>query len=296
MLFERFGGFAQSAGGINDVIHQNAGLVLYVTDDVHDLGDVGFRAALVDDRQVGVIQALGHGAGPYNTAYIRRNHHEVLEALLLDVFKHNRCGIDVIHRNVEESLNLVCVQVEGQNTMHSNAGDHVSHYHGADGYPGGTNAAILAGVSVIRDNGGDTCCRGTAKCVGHHDQFHQVVVGGVAGGLDDENIMAPDILIDLDSGFTVAEPAYSGLTHGNMKFLGNSFGKFRIGVAGENHQFGHDGILHGISVGFRRSRRKVAGVAGFEPAHDGIKTRCLTTWRHPNIVLFWHHFSSVSFW
>jgi hypothetical protein len=29
----------------------------------------------------------------------------------------------------------------------------------------------------------------------------------------------------------------------------------------------------------------MAGVAGFEPAHDGIKTRCLTTWLHPNNVL-----------
>ena len=28
----------------------------------------------------------------------------------------------------------------------------------------------------------------------------------------------------------------------------------------------------------------MAGVAGFEPAHDEIKTRCLTAWRHPNIV------------
>ncbi len=26
----------------------------------------------------------------------------------------------------------------------------------------------------------------------------------------------------------------------------------------------------------------MAGVAGLEPAHDGIKTRCLTTWRHPS--------------
>ena len=25
-------------------------------------------------------------------------------------------------------------------------------------------------------------------------------------------------------------------------------------------------------------------MAGFEPAHDGIKTRCLTTWRHPSNV------------
>ena len=28
-------------------------------------------------------------------------------------------------------------------------------------------------------------------------------------------------------------------------------------------------------------REKVVGVAGFEPAHDEIKTRCLTAWLHP---------------
>jgi integrase len=30
------------------------------------------------------------------------------------------------------------------------------------------------------------------------------------------------------------------------------------------------------------SERELAGVAGFEPTYGGIKTRCLTTWRHPN--------------
>ena len=25
----------------------------------------------------------------------------------------------------------------------------------------------------------------------------------------------------------------------------------------------------------------MAGVGGFEPPHDGIKTRCLTAWRYP---------------
>jgi hypothetical protein len=28
--------------------------------------------------------------------------------------------------------------------------------------------------------------------------------------------------------------------------------------------------------------RKMAGVAGFEPTNDGIKTRCLTAWLYPN--------------
>ena len=32
----------------------------------------------------------------------------------------------------------------------------------------------------------------------------------------------------------------------------------------------------------RSNRKKLAGVEGFEPPYGGIKTRCLTAWRHPN--------------
>ena len=31
----------------------------------------------------------------------------------------------------------------------------------------------------------------------------------------------------------------------------------------------------------KKTKQKMAGLAGFEPAHDGIKTRCLTAWRQP---------------
>ncbi len=30
----------------------------------------------------------------------------------------------------------------------------------------------------------------------------------------------------------------------------------------------------------------MAGMAGFEPADDGVKVRCLTTWLHPNILFY----------
>lgn len=30
----------------------------------------------------------------------------------------------------------------------------------------------------------------------------------------------------------------------------------------------------------------VAGMAGFEPADDGVKVRCLTPWLHPNMLIF----------
>ena len=32
----------------------------------------------------------------------------------------------------------------------------------------------------------------------------------------------------------------------------------------------------------------MAGLAGFEPTNDGTKTRCLTTWRQPKLVIFYH--------
>ena len=35
----------------------------------------------------------------------------------------------------------------------------------------------------------------------------------------------------------------------------------------------------------------MAGVAGFEPTNDGIKNRCLTTWRHPNHLMDVEYFS-----
>ena len=30
--------------------------------------------------------------------------------------------------------------------------------------------------------------------------------------------------------------------------------------------------------------KEMAGVVGLEPTHDGIKTRCLTTWLHPSVL------------
>ena len=37
-------------------------------------------------------------------------------------------------------------------------------------------------------------------------------------------------------------------------------------------------IAHGLVL---------AGMAGFEPADDGVKVRCLTPWLHPNILFLY---------
>jgi integrase len=42
-------------------------------------------------------------------------------------------------------------------------------------------------------------------------------------------------------------------------------------------------VLSACSCIRNRPTSELAGVEGFEPPNGGIKTRCLTTWRHPNI-------------
>ncbi len=43
------------------------------------------------------------------------------------------------------------MQIDGQNPVNADAGNHVGYHFGADGHAGGANATILAGVAIIGD-------------------------------------------------------------------------------------------------------------------------------------------------
>jgi hypothetical protein len=51
---------------------------LDVADDVHHLGFAGALAALVDDRQRGVVEPLGEAAGADHAADVGRDDHQFL--------------------------------------------------------------------------------------------------------------------------------------------------------------------------------------------------------------------------
>lgn len=44
-------------------------------------------------------------------------------------------------------------------------------------------------------------------------------------------------------------------------------------------------LIYKEKVAKMTTLQNVAGVAGFEPTNVGTKSRCLTTWRHPNIIV-----------
>ena len=46
-----FGRIAHCAGGIDNIVDQDYGFAFDITDDIHNLGDIGSRSSFIDDGQ-----------------------------------------------------------------------------------------------------------------------------------------------------------------------------------------------------------------------------------------------------
>ena len=99
-----------------------------------------------------------------------------------------------MHVNQDHSVDSYCLEQPG------NIG-------GRDGYPW-CGFPVLPGVSVVGDDDVDLLGTGPAHGGDHEEQFDQIFIDGGAGGLDDENVLRPDILVDLDADLPVVESAH----------------------------------------------------------------------------------------
>jgi hypothetical protein len=182
------------------------------------------------------VEALGQRARAHHAADVGRHHHQVVVALLPDVAEQDGRGVDVVHRDVEEALDLVGVQVDRQHALHADGLQHVGHHLGGDRTRAERGTAVLAGVAEIGDRGGDAPGRGALQRIDHHHQFHQVVVGRVAGRLQDEDVAAAHVLEDLDTHLAVGERPTLARPSEMFRRLTTSAAKLGVGVAGEHHQ------------------------------------------------------------
>ena len=62
----------------------------------------------------------------------------------------------MIYRNIEETLDLVSMQINRENTVNADNGKHVSHNFCADSHTCGTRTAILTGITKVRNNSSNT--------------------------------------------------------------------------------------------------------------------------------------------
>ena len=97
----------------------------------------------------------------------------------------------------------------------------------------GPGFAILARVAVVGDDGGDAGGRRPLQRVDQDQQLHQVVVGRERDGLDHEDVLAADVLLDLDEDLHVREALHLPLGRRDLEVGADRLGERPVGVAGD---------------------------------------------------------------
>ncbi len=274
-LHQRDRGVAQGAGAVGDVVDQDAAAAVDVADHVHHLGHAGLLAPLVDDGEVG-IQALRHRAGADHAADIGRDDDQVLAGeAAADVLHEHRRGHQIVQRDVEEALDLAGMQVEGQHPVGAGAGDQVGDQLGRD-RRARAGLAVLPGIAVIGHHRGDPAGRAAAQRVDGDQHLHQVVIRREAGRLDHEDILAADVLQDLDEDLHVGEAPHRGLGQRDLQIGSDRLAERAIAVAGDDFHLGRLGGL---------GRWPGPDAAAYIPRAPG----CKRTKRNPDPELSHHH-------
>ena len=201
------------------------------------------------------MQLLGKGAGPGHAAHIRGHHYHILSPLakLLGIVV-NKDGVtqQVIHGDVKETLNLGGVQVHGQHPVGAGGGEHISHQLGRDRIAA-LGLAVLASIAKVRDHGSHAAGGGALAGVDHDEQFHQAIVHGLAGGVDEEHIAAADGLIQRDAGLAIGKVLDLCLTQLGADELADVLCQGGVGVAGEDLDvlaMRNHFVTHSLSFGF----------------------------------------------
>ena len=197
---------AQGASGVDHVVVDDAGLALDVTDDAHDLGGVVARTALVGDGQV-AAEHVGQLLGGLGATHVGGDDNQVVGVevhVVVVLAKQRQCG-QVVNRDIEEALDLALVQVEGDDAVDAGTLEQVGDEAGGDGLAR-AGLAVLAGIAVVGDNGGDGAGGCALGSVGGDEQLHEHVVDVAAGhGLNQEDVGAADGLVVAGVNLTVGE-------------------------------------------------------------------------------------------
>ena len=132
----------------------------------------------------------------------------------------------------KEALNLSGVQIDADRAGRARFGDQVGDQTGGDGFAR-LDLFVLPRIAVVGQHDRDALRRRPPKRIDHDQQFHQVIVDGTAGRLDDENVRAARRFLDLDANLAVVEVRHLHLADRHVQMVRDTRREAGVGVAGK---------------------------------------------------------------
>ena len=137
-------------------------------------------------------------------ADVRRADDEVGDLLATEVIDQHGHRIQVVDGDLEESLDLRAVQVQGQDPVGAGRFDAIGADPRPDRHPGFVLLVSL-GVGEERDHRRHLGGAGPFERVDPEQQFHEIVVDRVLGPLDHVDVAASDVFEHADEDVALAE-------------------------------------------------------------------------------------------
>src|SRR5712691_795951 len=100
---------------------------------------------------------------------------------------------------------------------------------------------VLARITKKRNHRRYPIGAGASRGIHHDEQLHQMLVGRRAGGLNNENIVAPNIFFDSDVSLGIWERADRRLAKRDADVFADTLGQLAIGRAAKYLQFWLEG-------------------------------------------------------
>lgn len=105
------------SASVSHVVNENGNLVLDITNEDHAADNVGTRSLLVDESK-GRVETVSDGCGTLGTTGIGRDDDAVLYVqVLADPSQDGGLCVEVVHGDVEETLDLRGVKIHGDDMV-----------------------------------------------------------------------------------------------------------------------------------------------------------------------------------
>ena len=146
---------------------------------------------------------------PFCTTSIGADHDSItpVRNRSFDVTNHQGFRVKIVDGDFEETLNLTCVEIEGDEVIAPGNGEHIGNEFSGDRCAG----LVLFVLSCIRITWYDcsnTTGGGGAASRDEDEELHEVVVDIGAAGLENEDVLVANGLLQLNVDFSVGEPLY----------------------------------------------------------------------------------------
>lgn len=160
----------------------------------------------------------------------------MLEAVVVaHVLGELQLRMHVIDGPVEEALDLIGVQVDGDDAVGACGLQQVGDQAGGDGLTAAV-LLVLAGVRVERQHRGDPLGRTTLERIDHDELLHEPLVERRRKALQDKRIGSADRLLEADEDLAVGEVARGLWGDVYVELFGDLLGQLRMRAPREEHQ------------------------------------------------------------